>query len=487
MDTEILLRGVNVKEVYGVLPENIYKITDFSEKVEIDSLFFCVDGNNYKGENYIKEAIRRGAKIILGEKYVKCEVCFIEVEDVKTAIGEICGNFYGRPQDSMKIIGVVGTNGKTSTCHIASKIFEYAGEKTAIIGTLGVTCGEDTRYTGLTTLGTIELYETLSELKKKGVERVFTEVSAHAIEQRRTEGIYFDCLVFTNCTEDHLDYFKSFQEYKQTKKSFFANDICRYAVVNADDSVGREIIREGNVQTVTYGITNPSDVFAIDICQSERGISYIINLFDMIYDISCPLIGMHNVYNTLAAATVAAIEGIKLHKISGALKNMKAIKGRAEFVRDINGGRVYLDYAHTPDGLKQTLSAFRQICDGRLICLFGCGGNREKEKRSIMGEIAGVLSDFTVVTTDNPRFEDPYSIISEIESGIRRVSLQYITISDRREAIKYAVSKLKIGDVLVVAGKGAEDFQEIMGVKREFSDRRIIEESAIGSAGEIIE
>lgn len=486
MNTDKLLENVEIIKIHGKIPQYVDDITDYSENVKSDGLFFCVNGNNTNGKNYIKDVENRGAKLIVGEEYCETEVCFLVVKDIKKAMAQICKNYFGEPQKSMKITGVVGTNGKTSICHILSRIFEYSGKKTAVIGTLGVTVNGITEETGLTSLGIIRLYKTLAKLRDEHVEWLFMEVSAHAIEQRRIEGLFFEGLIFSNCTEDHLDYFKNFTTYENTKVSVFNSDICKFAVVNSDDETGRKIINRASVKTISYAVYNPSDVFAIDIAQNENGISYIINLFDIIYDIKCPLIGMCNVYNTLAAVSFAATEGLKIHKISGALKSMSAISGRAEYVCTIRDARIYLDYAHTPDGLKRTLSSFRKICSGRLICLFGCGGNREKEKRSIMGEISGVLCDFTVITTDNPRYEDPYSIISEIESGIRRVSLQYITITDRRSAIEYAVSKLKRGDILVVAGKGAETYQEIMGVKHDFSDKQILNEIAISCSGESI-
>ena len=235
-------------------------------------------------------------------------------------------------------------------------------------------------------------------------------------------------------------------------------------------------MRNSDAKVLTYGIDNPADVFAIDVDESDKGISYIINLFDAIYDVKTSLIGECNVYNTLAAAAVAAIEEIKVHKIAGALKNLTAVKGRAEFIAEYSGAKIYIDYAHTPDGLKRTLLSFRKICDGKLYCLFGCGGNRDREKRPIMGAISASISDFTVITTDNPRFEDPCAIISEIENGVRKVSKDYITAEDRKEAIKYALTKLRSGDVLVVAGKGAEEYQEVLGVKRKFSDAEVIKE-----------
>ncbi len=476
MKIDKLLDGVEIADIIGELPESADDVTDDSRKVVKNGLFFCVEGNNKDGYDFLGEALKNGAVVAVGEKKVETSACLVIVKDVKKAMSVICSNFYGAPQEKMKIFGVVGTNGKTSVCHILSRIFGNAGYKTATIGTLGVSYNGTTEETGLTSPGTVKLYQTLDKLRNAGVTCVFMEISAHAIDQRRCEGLYFECLIFTNCTRDHLDYFGDMETYSAVKKSVFEKRYCKYAVVNVDDELGREIMRNSDAKVLTYGIDNPADVFAIDVDESDKGISYIINLFDAIYDVKTSLIGECNVYNTLAAAAVAAIEEIKVHKIAGALKNLTAVKGRAEFIAEYSGAKIYIDYAHTPDGLKRTLLSFRKICDGKLYCLFGCGGNRDKEKRPIMGAISASISDFTVITTDNPRFEDPCAIISEIENGVRKVSKDYITAEDRKEAIKYALTKLRSGDVLVVAGKGAEEYQEVLGVKRKFSDAEVIKE-----------
>lgn len=486
MKTEELLSGVKIKTVTGKLPQEIFSLEDNSEKVTENCLFFCIKGNNKDGADFAPRAVARGAKLIVCERITKsADVCTVVVEDVKEAEAVICKNFYRNPQDDMQIVGVVGTNGKTSTCRILSEIFERAGYETGTIGTLGVTYGSVFEQTGLTSLGLLDLYKTLAKMRDSGVEVVFTEVSAHAIYQRRVEGIYFECLIFTNCTEDHLDYFHDFDTYKTVKKSIFTAENCKYAVICSDDSVGREILRETDAKTVTYGINEPADVFAVNLNQSVNGISFVINLFDMIYELQSPLIGVCNAYNVLASCACAAVIGVRLYKIAGALKNMKPVSGRAEFITEYNGGKVYLDYAHTPDGLKRTLSSFRKICDGKLICLFGCGGNREKEKRPVMGEISAALADFTVITTDNPRYEDPCAIINEIEVGVRKISREYVTIADRKEAVKYALTMLGKGDLLVVAGKGAETYQEIMGVKHDFADADVIKQIVKEMQGEL--
>ena len=481
MNCKELLANVKIQNIIGDLPDEINSIEDNSERVKSNSLFFAVKGSDKNGTDYVPIAVANGATLIISEENVDCKsACVIIVEDVKETMAAVCKNFYDNPQNGLRVVGVVGTNGKTSTCRILSEIFERAGMVSGTIGTLGVSYRGINEDTGLTSLGLIDFYKTLAKMRDCGVEVVFTEVSAHAIAQRRCEGVKFECLIFTNCTEDHLDYFKNFENYKSVKKSIFTAENCNYAIVCGDDATGREIVRETDAKTITFGINEPADVFAIDLTQSVDGISFIINLFDMLYDIRTPLIGICNAYNVLGACACASVMGIRLYKIAGALKSMKAVSGRAEYVCDYNGGRIYVDYAHTPDGLKRTLLSFKKICTGKLVCLFGCGGNREKEKRAVMGEISATIADFTVVTTDNPRYEDPCTIISQIEAGIRKIGRNYITITDRGEAINYVVKTLNKGDVLVVAGKGAENYQEVMGVKRRFSDAEIIRTAAKG-------
>lgn len=486
MKTEELLYGVRIKKIVGQLPREIFSLEDNSEKSTENSLFFCIKGNNKDGADFAPRAVARGATLIIAEREIRvADVCVAVVDDVKAAEAVICKNFYRNPQKDLRVIGVVGTNGKTSTVRILSVIFERVGYETGTIGTLGVTYGTVSEQTGLTSLGLLDLYKTLAKMRDFGVEVVFTEVSAHAVYQRRVEGVFFECLIFTNCTEDHLDYFHDFENYKTVKKSIFTAKNCKYAVICSDDPVGREIVCETDAKAITYGITEPADVFAVNLDQSVNGISFIINLFDMIYEVQSPLIGICNAYNVLAACACASVMGVRLYKIAVALKSMKPVSGRAEFIAGYNGGKIYLDYAHTPDGLKRTLSSFKKICDGKLVCLFGCGGNREKEKRPLMGEISAALADFTVITTDNPRYEDPCAIINEIESGVRKISRGYVTIADRKEAIKYALSMLGKGDLLVVAGKGAETYQEIMGVKHDFCDAEIIKEAIKELQGEL--
>ena len=475
MDFKDLLSRFEYKEIIGATPNEIAKITDRSFEVEEGSLFFCVKGSDSDGAQFVDEVVRRGASVVITESVLSASVCQIIVNCIRTAMGEIAKAFYGNPQKQMKVVGLVGTNGKTSTCHIIAEILKYAGKKTCVTGTLGTYYEGEKRNSPLTTLGCLQLYSLMKEMVDKGVEYFIMEVSAHAIYQKRVEGLYFDALLFTNCTEDHLDYFGSIDEYENVKASIFTPKNCKYMILNSDDKIGRRIIAK-NQNTISYGIYNPADVFAININENPNGIDFVINLFDTIYQIKNKLIGLCNVYNVLCASACTAILGVKTSVIARALQKITPIEGRAEEIERVNGARVFIDYAHTPDGLKRTLLSMRKICLRKLVCLFGCGGNREREKRPVMGAISGAVSDFTILTSDNPRYEEPDTIIEEIESGIKGVTKKYITITDRKSAIHYALSMISDGDVLLIAGKGAETYQEVMGEKIEFSDKEIVKD-----------
>lgn len=471
MEFEKLISQIEYKEIIGNFPSEITGVFDNSREVCRGSLFICVCGDNINVAKYVKEAEEKGCAAIVSEKRLQTRTCNITVDDAKRAISQIAKAFYDNPQEDMRVVGVVGTNGKTTVCHVLSHLLREGGFEVGVTGTIG-TYYKGKRYdSDLTTPSCLNLYKLMREMVDDGVEILVMEVSAHAIDQRRTEGLFFHSLIFTNCTEDHLDYFKSFEKYKEVKKSIFDKSRCRYMIVNSDDEVGREIILSANGRIVTYGIDNPADAFAIDISEDERGIGYVINLFDVIYDISCNLFGKVNVYNTLACCVCSATFGISTHSIASALLKTEPIEGRAQPIASVRGCRVFLDYAHTPDGLYQTLNSMKKICRGKLFCLFGCGGNREKEKRPLMGKISGDIADFTIITSDNPRYEDECAIIRQIENGIKEVSHNYITIKDRRDAIKYALDRVSRGDLLLIAGKGAERYQERLGEKRYFSDK----------------
>lgn len=472
-----IIKNVNVLEKLNYFDYEIEELCLDSSEVFGNSLFFAVKGNNTDGNFYVDEAINRGAKVVVSETKSNSGVCQIIVKDVRLAISEMAKNFYLFSSSKIKVIGVVGTNGKTTTTFMLKSILESAGHKTGIIGTLGAYYDNAYVSPELTTPNAIGFYELLMKMSNAGVEYAVVELSAHAISQNRLGNLKFECLIFTNCTQDHLDYFKTFESYEQTKISVFTKKNCRFAVVNTDDETGIKILKNSNAKILTYGIENPSDVFAINVKNDIAGVSFIINAFDEISEIRYKGAGVFNVYNALASATCGAVLGVGMSDVKLGLSKLNCVKGRMEFVESYNGANVFIDYAHTPNGLENLLKSLKEITKGKVILVFGCGGNRDKEKRPIMGEIAGKYADFTVITSDNPRYEEPYQIISQIEKGVKKSTLSYITIQNRKMAIGYALTKLNKGDSLVVAGKGAEEYQEVMGIKYKFSDKSEIQDA----------
>jgi len=432
------------------------------------SLYFCIKGNNRNGADFIDSAIKKGAVAVIADEQVDCGVSCVVVKDVRKAMTLICKKFYAEPQKRMKTIGVVGTDGKTSVCEMVCAMLNFCGVKCGKIGTSGAEFQGKLTNTDMTTPDTPALYSIMDDMANNGAEAVCMELSAHAIYYKKAD-FTFDILIFTNCTRDHLDFFGTEEKYRAVKASAFTHKNCRLAVVNADDPLGIIIAAKRKSGTITYGIEQPSDVFALDINESRNGSRFLINLFDRLYDIESNLIGKFNVYNLLAVATASALCGLKTDMIARKLCELKAVEGRMQRVHEYPD--VYVDYAHTPDGLTNALNALKQIACGKLFCVFGCGGNRDAGKRAEMGEISGRLADFSVVTCDNPRFEEAQNITGEIEKGVRTVpNSHYVTISDRKRAIEYALQCAKADDIVLIAGKGAEKYQEVMGVKLAFSD-----------------
>ena len=481
-----LLKNIKVKQIIGDSLENIeimHLEMDSRRKME-RGLFFCVKGENIDSHECVNEAIRNGAVAVIAERKLEINVCQIIVEDSRETIGRIASTYYGCPTEHLKIIGITGTNGKTTTSYMLASILEKAQKRVGVIGTLGICYAQKHIKNDMTTPEPLVLQRTLAEMVRYGIEYVVMEVSAHALYYQKTSGIRFAACIFTNFTQDHLDFFQTMENYSKAKEKLFMRDICPIAILNGDDTLGRTlgIMRNGDLEgkedckTMFYGLQTPSDAFAIVTNENLYGTECMLNINDSLCRISLSLVGKHNVYNALAAATCAMELGIENEAIEAGLNELKGVNGRLENVATFQGAEIYVDFAHTPDGLEKSLDSLRAHCKGRLICLFGCGGNRDKSKRPKMGETAAKKSDFCVLTSDNPRYEDPLDIISEIEKGYRRFSVKYVVVPDRKKALDYAVDFLRKGDILLVAGKGGEEYQEIMGIKYAFSDHEVIGE-----------
>ncbi len=469
-----LIEKVDVVEVLGNVLTDIKNIVIDSNSVTKDSLFICIKGEEFDGADFVRHAERYGASAIVSERKTNTILPQVIVKDVRVAMSLIAKTFYLNICDNMKLIGVVGTNGKTSTAHLVGKILNGCGIKCGVIGTLGSYYGNNFYEPTLTTPDPIVLHKTFFDMYSSGYHTVVMEVSAHSIYYKKINGIKFSIGVFTNFSRDHLDFFKDMESYRRVKKSFFDKTLYDFAVVNADDNLGAEIISEKE-RVVSYGIDNPADVFAMDINKSSTTTNYLVNLFDCIGNVNNNLIGKFNIYNTLAAATACALIGAKPDDILSQLNSLDAVDGRMQCIID-KEYKVYVDYAHTPDGLENVLKELKNKCKNRLINVFGCGGNRDQGKRENMGEISAKHADFTIITSDNPRYEDPMEIIYQIEKGVLKVSNNYVIVQERPEAIDYAINMAKTGDIIVVAGKGSEKYQEVLGVKRLYNDRETIEE-----------
>lgn len=474
MKLKSLIKSLDVKQIIGDINVDVSDVKTDANSVTKGSVFIAINGTRYNGHDYVSLAEKYGAVAVICEKKTDANITCIIVEDTRKAVGLVASEFYDRPCDKLKFIGVTGTNGKTSTTHLITSVLKNNGEKCALIGTLGVFYGNKYIDSGLTTPDPLIFHKMLADMVDSGITTVVMEVSAHALYFYKLYGIKFEIVVFTNLTQDHLDFFKNMEEYKKAKLKLFNEFDYKYAVVNSDDPTGREIAAL-NKKAITYGIDNPSDVFALELCGFNNCTSFILNLFDRIFNVKINTIGKFNVSNALAAATVASLYGIKIEKVVTGLEMLKGVEGRLELVFD-KEYTVYVDYAHTPDGLKNVLVTLRPLTKGKLICVFGCGGNRDVEKRKIMGKISGELADFTVITSDNPRFEEPMEIIWEIERGVLEKNKNYVIVEDRKEAINYAISMAKEGDTVLIAGKGCEKYQEVFGIKRFYNDKDTVEE-----------
>ncbi|MBR1967885.1 MAG: UDP-N-acetylmuramoyl-L-alanyl-D-glutamate--2,6-diaminopimelate ligase [Clostridia bacterium] len=469
MKLKDLIKKLEVIKIIGSTDVEVTELKIDSNAVTKGCAFICIKGKDFDGHEYIRQVEKFGAVAIFTQNELQTSLTQIIVKDTRAAMCVLASTYYGGVDKKMKLIAVLGTNGKTTTTHLIKNILENAGRKCGVIGTLGAFYAGKVKEPSLTTPDPIELHKTLADMYACGVRTVVMEVSAHAVYWGKVNGLKFQVAVFTNFTQDHLDFFGDMETYKQAKLKFFNDNECNFIVTNSDDTVGREILsmKKG---ALAYGVENPSDVFAIDIKSDANGSTFIINLFDCVYDVSINLIGKFNVYNALAAVSACSLIGVSPKKAVDGLIKADVVSGRLEKIYDGNFS-VYIDYAHTPDGLEKSLLALRPIVKGRLISLFGCGGNRDKSKREIMGAVSAKNADFTIITSDNPRYEEPMEIINEIEKGVLLVNKNYIAIEDREDAIKYALDILKPSDALLIAGKGSEKYQEILGIKKLYNDK----------------
>lgn len=502
------------KEVLGDTNLFVDSVSFDSRKTEHASLFACLKGQNRDGHDFAKEAVNNGAVALLVDHFISGDglddIIQVRVSDTRAALALVSSAFYGHPSKSIRLIGVTGTNGKTTTTHLIRSILLSAGYSVGLIGTVCNVVGGLKEPVVHTTPEAPEIQALLQRMKRSGDAYAVMEVSSHGIDQKRVAGCEFDVLVFTNLTQDHLDYHETMENYFNAKASVFRSlgesywgapkdSDRKLAVLNSDDDWARRIAGEfagrDRPEVVTFGIESAeADVCARDIVVSAPRSSFnVVTNLQGVRDhqaMSLPLLGRFNVYNALAAIAVAANEGIPLSKIAAALKDIPQVPGRMESIQEGQDYSVFVDYAHTPDGLEKAISTVREVTTGKVITVFGCGGDRDKKKRPIMGQIAAALSDYAVLTSDNPRTEDPVSISKDVETGILDSTVaggaaphgKYSVILDRREAISTAVDAAVPGDSVLVAGKGHETYQILNLGKVAFDDRMVLRE-AIMSEG----
>lgn len=444
-----------------------------SRRVTPGCVFSCVVGTFSDGHEYARQAVDNGAVALLVERELPFDVTQIIVENTRIAMAEMAAEFYDHPDRDMRLIGVTGTNGKTTSTYMIKAIAEHAGKSVGLIGTIRNMINDTIIPAEHTTPESVDLFRLLRQMNDEGVELVVMEVSSHSLDQHRIHGLDFDVGLFTNLTQDHIDYHKTFENYLAAKKKMFLQ--CRQAAVNADDPYAKDIMEGLTIPIITFGVREPADVYATDIDITTRGVLFDLGFPGGLTRINIPIPGLFSVFNAMGAVAVALALRITMEHIKGGLEDMQSVSGRLEPLD--TGGRgfsVFVDYAHTPDALENVLKTVRGFAKGRIITVFGCGGDRDRAKRPIMGEIAGRYSDQLVVTSDNPRSEDPYEIIVAIEEGVKKSGCPFVTIEQRREAIRHALQMAKKDDVIVIAGKGHENYQEINGVKYHFDDKEAV-------------
>lgn len=478
-----IISTLDVQQVQGNQNVSIQDITADSRAVKPNSLFIALDGATVDGHNYIDKAVAAGAVAVIVSKpvTVSTDVCVITVDDTRQAMMTCVPYFFDYPANRMRMVGVTGTNGKTTTTHMIRHILKAQGFKVGVIGTVHIMIGDTSYPIHNTTPDVVDLQHILHQMVQENVEYCVMEVSSHALALGRVSGVEFDTAVFTNLTQDHLDFHKTFENYLAAKCKLFEqvsapNQVKdnKGAVINIDDSYGHRVIEKTTAPTITYSTLGKGTLNASDVHMSTKKSQYTVNYNGESYPVSMNTTGLFNVYNTLAAIGACLQEGISMEAIDTALKTFSSVPGRFELIEEGQDFAVVVDYAHTPDGLQNILETAKAIKENRIIIVFGCGGDRDATKRPIMGRIAAEYGDKIYVTSDNPRTEDPVQIVKDVEVGVKealRDGTSYEVIVDRREAINHAIHDAKAGDIVIIAGKGHENYQILKNETIHFDDR----------------
>ncbi|MEG1819316.1 MAG: UDP-N-acetylmuramoyl-L-alanyl-D-glutamate--2,6-diaminopimelate ligase [Oscillospiraceae bacterium] len=467
MKLEALLKGIKVSNKYDDV--EIKDVSSNSQTVKNDSVFVCIKGRSFDSHIVAPQLEKQGVRAFVVEHDVGVKNQII-VENTRKAYAVMCSNLHGIPSQSLKIIGITGTNGKTTTANLIKNILEDTGHKTGLIGTIEYTVGDDRKFEGLTTPTSEKLSTIFAEMVKNECEYCVMEVSSQALAQQRVFGVQFECAVFTNLTQDHLDYHEDMQTYAEAKKELFKN--ANIAIINLDDEYAKFMTQGTECRVITYSTSNcEADYTAENIKLKNDSVQYEFVGNALIGRIHLGIPGKFSVYNSMAAASCTLALGIPLHDIIESLSNSKGVSGRAQVLKTDTPFMVMIDYAHSPDSLKNILSTLHEFKIGNIITVFGCGGDRDKSKRPQMGEISAMYSDIVVVTSDNPRTENPGEIIQDILVGMQKVKCIVKVVENRAEAIEYALNIAKPNDIVLLAGKGHENYQIIGTEKVHFDER----------------
>lgn len=449
-------------------------ITIDSREAKEGYVFICITGTERDGHDFAESAKKNGASVIVAERSLSLDTPVMEYENTKLAMAELSSIFYGEPEKQLKLVGITGTNGKTTVSYLIKKILETAGKTVGIIGTNEILVGDKDvgiKSSTPTTPNSLELRQIFAKMLEMGAEYVVMEVSSHALDLHRVAGLTYDAGIFTNLTRDHLDYHKTMENYFEAKKKLF--DISKVGVINIDDEYGTRLIVNVPCKTVSVGREN-ADLTAENIRIDAKGVEFDAHYAGKSYPVALAISGMFSVYNGICAMAAALALGIDIETVIDGINAASGVKGRLERVPVDTDYSVIIDYAHTPDGLENVLKAVNAFKKGRCILVFGCGGDRDSSKRPIMGDIGTKLADLAVITSDNPRTEDPEKIINDIVSGVK--TGEYKVIVNRKEAIGYALSIAKKDDIVLLAGKGQETYQIIGKEKTHFDEREVVRE-----------
>lgn len=478
MRLSVLLEGLTYEVVQGNTEVEVRGIKNDSRRVQPGDLFFCISGAVSDGHKYAQDVAAKGASVIVCEKDVQVPetVTVVRVESSRYAMGKISSAFYGKPSEQMTVIGLTGTKGKTTTTYMIREMLERAGIKTGLVGTIEILDGANKIPAENTTPESMVLHKYMRDMVDNGCKAVVMEVSSQGLMLDRVAGVDFDYGIFTNLSKDHIgpNEHASFEEYRDWKAKLFT--LCKTGIFNVDDKNAGYMMEHADCEKITYGMREHADYCANDVklyCENGvLGIQYALSgslSGQMVVDLP----GEFSVHNSLAAIAVADLMHVPVADIQTILKQIK-VRGRVEMIPISDAFTLMIDYAHNAMALESLLTALRAYNPKRLVTLFGCGGNRSKDRRFEMGEVSGNMADFTIITSDNPRDEEPAAIMEDIVTGMKKTTGSYVVIEDRKEAIRYAILHAQPGDVIVLAGKGHEDYQEIHGVKHHMDERDLI-------------